>query len=123
MKSKQFIKRTLAFVLALIMTFSLPTFVRASEVRAGDQTEDADLTGWTLGNTSTMTGNPADGWQLEFTDMYTVPNGTSYVADTGVSGLQVRLNLSALAKDEQFFCSLEQKRETLREAVKPEGIL
>ncbi len=100
------IKRTLAFVLALIMTFSLPTFVRASEVRAGDQTEDADLTGWTLGNTSTMTGNPADGWQLEFSEMYFVPNGTSYVADTGVSGLQVRLNLSALANNEQFLLQL-----------------
>ena len=70
------------------------------------QEDNSDLTGWTLGATSRMTGNPEEGWQLDFTGLRFPNNGTSYKTDMDVSKLQVKFNISDLAVGKSIILQL-----------------
>lgn len=65
-----------------------------------------DLTGWTPGETTTLTGTPANGWRIDFTGLYFVDNGTSYEAAIDASRLQMKFDLSELAPGKNVILQL-----------------
>ncbi len=69
-----------------------------------------DLTGWTVGATSTMTGNPTDGWKIDFYGVRDVSYGTSYAAGIDVSKLQVKFNLSDLPTGKSIVLQLGKEK-------------
>ncbi len=69
-----------------------------------------DLTGWTLGATSKMSGNPEEGWQIDFTGVAEITYGTSYQANVDVSKLQVKFNLSDLPAGKMFFLQMAKEK-------------
>ena len=96
------IKKISSFVLSIVLTLSL-AMPYLGTVRAAND----DLTGWTKGSatTSTITGNPTDGWDLALS-AGTITDGTKniyYTADISVSNLKVVMDLSSVAADQTFY--------------------
>lgn len=92
MKSFSKFQKISSLVLALVMTLSL-ALPYVKTVEAAD-----DTTGWTVGSSSTVTGNATDGWVLSVSgNMFATSGvGNFYSTNTCISNLQVEMDLSAL---------------------------
>ena len=95
-------KRALALLLAVSML--LPSVM---SVMANGETAD-DTSGWTIGSTSQLSGNPTKGWKLELG----THDGTSsaYQAQIDVARLQMGFDLSGLADDHTFILGFGDKQ-------------
>ena len=95
-------KRALALLLAVSML--LPSVMSGM---ANGETAD-DTSGWTIGSTSQLSGNPTKGWELELG----THDGTSsaYQAQIDVARLQMGFDLSGLADDHTFILGFGDKQ-------------
>ncbi len=71
---------------------------------------ETDVTGWSQGETTTMSGNPSDGWKIDFKGLCFEGHGTSYTAKANVSRLQVKFNLSNFPNGKTFILQLANEK-------------
>ena len=88
-----------------------------NNVKIGDKTltaVDNDTNGWTAGTSSTVTGNPTDGWKLDLAgDGLTSADNTIYQSSYKVADLRVLMDLSTMQDGQEIWLYFGYNREGL----------
>ncbi len=96
------------FALKMVSCIVLATVMVLAGVLPSMASGSDDLTGWTVGTSNTITGNPTDGWDLALSggSIFDTDTYALYAFDGFASELQITMNISAMEAGKDFWFQL-----------------